>query len=58
MPESEDDTRYTTAAILAYVESWLPGYTADTYRIEEVRDILQAAADNILDEENGIEKNI
>lgn len=58
MPESEDDTRYTTAAILAYVESWIPGYTADTYRIEEVRDILQAAADNILDEENGIEKNI
>lgn len=67
MPESEDlrrytappdhpadDPRYSTSGILAYVESWIPGYTADSYRLEEVRDILRNAADSLTDEENGI----
>lgn len=67
MPESEDLSRYTappdsepeeprysTADILAYVESWIPGYPSDTYRLEGVRVILQAAADSLTDEEHGI----
>jgi hypothetical protein len=68
MPESEDLSRYTappdnhpdeprysTAGILAYVESWIPGYTADSYTIEEVAEILNSAFDNLTDEDHGID---
>ena len=68
MPESEDlrrytappdndpeEPRYSTAGILAYVESWIPGYPSDTYTLDAVREILQAAADSLTDEEHGID---
>lgn len=50
-----EESRYNTAAILAYVESWIPGYTADSYTLEEVREILAAAADKIKNEHSGID---
>lgn len=68
MPESEDlcrytappdndpeEPRYSTSEILAYIDSWIPGYTADSYTLDEVREILRDAADNILDEYHGID---
>jgi hypothetical protein len=68
MPESEDLTRYTappdnqpdeprysTAGILAYIDTWIPGWTADFYTLDEVRDILKEAADNLTDEDHGID---
>jgi hypothetical protein len=72
MPESEDLRRYTappdnppepptysTAGILAYVESWIPNcpyYSSNSYTLEEVREILHEAAANLTDEDHGIEK--
>jgi len=72
MPESEDLSRYTappdsipepptysTAGILAYVESWIPNcpyYSSNSYTLEEVAEILHEAADNLTDEDYGIEK--
>jgi hypothetical protein len=71
MPESEDLSRYTappdnhpdeprysTAGILAYVESWIPNcpyYSSDSYTLEEVREILHEAAANLTDEDHGID---
>lgn len=68
MPESEDlrrytapldndpeEPRYSTSEIIAYIDSWIPGYTADSYTLDEVREILRDAADNILDEYHGID---
>lgn len=67
MPESEDLSRYTappdndpeeptysTEGILAYIKHWIPDHSFHDYTIDEVRDILQAATDCLLDEENGI----
>jgi len=50
-----DEPRYATCTILAYVESWMPGYTADSYTIEEVAEILNSAFDNLLDDDFGID---
>jgi len=50
-----EDQRYSPAHILAYVESWLPGRPEDTYRLEEVQELLRSASIEILDEEYGID---
>ena len=50
-----DEPRYSTAGILAYIDTWIPGFTADSYTLDEVREILRDAADNILDEYHGID---
>lgn len=67
MPLDEDLTRYTappdnpreeklysTAGILAYIDSWIPG-RKDHYRIDEVREILEEALLNLTDEDTGID---
>lgn len=67
MPESEDLSRYTappdnepeeprysTEGILAYVKHWIPDHLFPDYTIDEIRYILQAATDCLLDEEHGI----
>jgi len=72
MPESEDLSRYTAppdnppdpptysaAGILAYVESWIPNcpyYSANSYTLEHVREILLDAAANLTDKYHGIDK--
>jgi hypothetical protein len=68
MPESEDLTRYTAppdsipepptyllSQIIRYVESWSPHPYNYHHTIDEVAEILQDAADNILDEYHGID---
>jgi len=51
--ELPEEKLYSTAGILAYIESWLPGWSGH-YRIEEVRDILKDALINLTDEDTGI----
>jgi hypothetical protein len=69
MPESEDLTRYTAppdsipepptyhlSQIIRYVVSWSPHpYKYHHYTIEEVVEILRDAADNLTDENHGID---
>jgi len=71
MPESEDLRRYTappdnppegrtyyTSDILDYIESCFPEMSINaypTYFIDEIRDILKEAADNLTDEDYGID---
>jgi hypothetical protein len=50
---------YSTAGILAYVESWIPNcpyYSSNSYTLEHVREILLDAAANLTDEYHGIDK--
>lgn len=54
-PMNTEDQRYSTAHILAYIESWLPGRPEDTYRLEEVQALLKAASIEILDDDYGID---
>jgi len=55
-PDNPPEERlYSTAEILAYIESWLPGRPEDTYRLEEVQELLKAASIEILDEDYGID---
>ena len=49
-----EELKYSTSEILAYIESWIPGYPSDTYTLNAVHDILQAAVDRLTDEEYGI----
>jgi hypothetical protein len=54
-----DPPTYSTAGILAYVESWIPNcpyYSSNSYTLEEVREILHEAAANLTDEDYGINK--
>jgi hypothetical protein len=68
MPESEDLTRYTappdndpeeptysTEGILAYIKHWIPDHSFHDYTLDEVREILRSATDNILNEYHGID---
>jgi hypothetical protein len=68
MPLDEDLTRYTAppdsipepptyllSQIMRYVESWAPHPYNYHYTLDEVREILRDAADNILDEYHGID---
>jgi hypothetical protein len=53
-----DPPTYSTAGILAYVESWIPNcpyYSSNSYTLEEVAEILRDAADNLTDEDHGID---
>jgi len=63
--ESEDQTRYTappdhdaeeptysTAGILAYIESWIP--STDQYSLDEVKSLIGMALSEIEDEDTGI----
>jgi hypothetical protein len=50
-----ENSRYTESQILSYVKSCLPGYTADSYTIEEIQEILRGAALYIADDEVGID---
>lgn len=50
-----EERRYSTSDILDYIESWIPGYTSDSYTLDEVREILKEAADNLADEDSGID---
>jgi hypothetical protein len=64
----EDTTRYTAppdsspaeptyllSQILRYVESWSPHPYNHHYTLEEVAEILNAAFDNLTDEDQGID---
>jgi hypothetical protein len=66
MPLDEDLTRYTappdnppeerlysTAEILAYIESWIP--STDLYNIHEIISVLNMAVSGIEDEDTGID---
>jgi hypothetical protein len=66
MPLDEDTTRYTappdndaeeptysTAYILAYIESWIPA--TDRYTLEEVKSLIGMALSEIDDEDTGID---
>lgn len=68
MPESEDLTRYTAppdsipepptyllSQIIRYVESWAPHPYNYHHTLEEVAEILRDAADNLTDEDHGID---
>lgn len=68
MPLDEDLRRYTAppdndpeeptyllAQIIRYIESWSPHPYHHHYSIEEIRDLLKEASDNILDEYHGID---
>ena len=68
MPLDEDTTRYTappdnppdeltynTTHIRLYLESWMPGLPKVLYTLDEVREILKEAADNLTDENYGID---
>lgn len=68
MPESEDLTRYTAplnnppeeptyllSQILRHVENWAPNPYNHHYTLDEIRDILKEAADNLTDEDHGID---
>jgi hypothetical protein len=51
--ELPEEMLYSTAGILAYIDSWIPA-RKDYYRIDEVREILEEALLNITDEDTGI----
>lgn len=48
-----EETLYSTAEILAYIDSWIPA-RSDYYRLDEVREILDDALLNLTDEDTGI----
>ena len=51
--ELPEEKLYSTAGILAYIDSWIPA-RKDHYRIDEVREILEEALLNLTDEDTGI----
>jgi hypothetical protein len=54
-PDNEpEEPTYSTEGILAYIKHWIPDHSSHDYTIDEVRYILQAATDCLLDKENGI----
>ena len=68
MPLDEDTTRYTAppdnppdeptymlSQIIRYIESWSPHPYHHHYSIEEIRDLLKESADNLTDENYGID---
>jgi len=70
MNDIEDTTRYTAppdsipepptyllSQIIRYVESWAPHPYNHHHTIEEVAEILREAADNLTDEDHGIDHN-
>ena len=48
-----DEKRYSTAEILAYIESWIP--STDYYDINEIVSVLNMAVSGIEDEDTGID---
>lgn len=69
MPLDEDFTRYTAPPdnppdeptyllrqIIRYIESWSPHPYHHHYSLEEIIDLFKEAADNLTDEDYGIDK--
>jgi hypothetical protein len=48
-----EEKRYSTAEILAYIESWIP--STDYYDINEIISVLNMAVAGIEDEDTGID---
>lgn len=54
-PDNDPEEKiYSTAEILAYIDSWIPGQK-DHYRIHEIQEILEDSLTNLTDEETGID---
>lgn len=50
-----EERTYNSTYIRLYLESWMLGPPSVRYTIDQVREILRDAADNITDEDHGIE---